>query len=49
MFRLVVEFSDGSVNEWLCDSPDDARAMLRTLDHVRGFEITNLGADQTEP
>jgi hypothetical protein len=42
MFKLVVAFTDGSVNEFLCETREGANAYLKKLEHVFQWEIVPL-------
>jgi hypothetical protein len=42
MYRLIVSFYDGAVNEWLCNTTKDAYNHLRTLKHVSQWEIKQI-------
>lgn len=41
-YKLLVEFTDGAVGEWLCIGRDEGYDLLRTLSFVRGFEFIPL-------
>ena len=39
MKRLLVEFTDGSTNEFLCSSQAEAETFVKGLLHVKGYEV----------
>lgn len=41
-YKLLVEFTDGAVGEWLCIGRDEGYDLLRTLSFVRGWEFIPL-------
>jgi hypothetical protein len=49
MLKLIVEFTDGSVNEWLCQSQAEGNKMLTTMVNVKGHEYKPINGVMVEP
>lgn len=42
MCRLIVEFTDGSVNEYLCETGEEAAGQINKLQNVKGYQVVLL-------